>query len=126
MLSLLAEAAAQPSVEIGRTDLPLKIDGLLDDEAWKGAAVITDFRQTSPVDGGKPSQETRALLTHDDRAIYIGVWCGDSEPDRILARERRRDGEGRGDDRINIVLDPFGRGTEGFQFTLTAGGARRD
>src|SRR6267142_2564908 len=42
-------------VRIPRIDKPPVIDGKLDDEVWKQAAVLKDFYQTNPGDNSAPS-----------------------------------------------------------------------
>jgi len=41
----------RPTVRPTRTDTPPVIDGRLDDEVWRSAALITEFVQQAPLDG---------------------------------------------------------------------------
>ena len=113
-------------VEVPRVAKAPVVDGVLNDPAWRQARVIDDFTQVSPKEGAAPSERTQARVMYTEEALCIGVRCFDREAAKILARDLRRDSTGVDDDRIRFVLDPYGRGTEGYVFSLTAGGAKRD
>jgi hypothetical protein len=49
-------------VRVPRFDKPPVIDGKLDDEVWKQAAVFKDFYQISPGDNIAPSAQTEAFI----------------------------------------------------------------
>jgi hypothetical protein len=83
------------------------VDGRLDDEVWRQAPAAGPLIQVVPVEGAKPSERTEFRVLYDDQALYIGVWCFDREPGKILAREMARDGKVYEDDYITIALDTF-------------------
>jgi hypothetical protein len=58
-----------------RTIQRVKIDGLIDDAAWKDAAVMTDLIEFRPKVGDKedPANRTVAYIMYDDEGIYFGV-----------------------------------------------------
>lgn len=117
---------ADKQVRVIRVDSAPVIDGRLDDSVWKNAEVLTDFRQTRPVNGAEPSDPTEVYLLYDDDALYIGARMYDSEPDRIAAPTVRH-GQGLGsDDRIVIILDPFHAGRGAYRFETNANGIRHD
>ena len=102
------------------------VDGALHDAVWQEAQVIEAFTQVSPNEGAAPTERTRVRVMFTPDALCVGIRCFDQDASKILARDMRRDSSGSDDDRIRIVLDPYGRGTEGYVFSLTAGGAKRD
>ncbi len=102
------------------------IDGKLDDEAWKSAAVVSGFGQVEPVSGAAPSEHTVMRVFSTASALYIGVRCFDSEPGKMLARDRRRDSPGRGDDRVRMVFDTFEQAKNGYYFAVAGGGGKAD
>src|SRR3978361_1584104 len=71
---VFAQAPVKKSVAI-KTTTPPKIDGLLDDDAWKNAPIATDFVEYSPVSGRHETQENRTeiKILYDDDAIYVGA-----------------------------------------------------
>ncbi len=58
-----------------------RIDGRLDDEAWKQAPVISDFTQRDPNEGEPGTELTEARILYSDDAIYVGVRAFDSQAD---------------------------------------------
>ncbi|HEX6182772.1 MAG TPA: hypothetical protein VFZ44_02595, partial [Pyrinomonadaceae bacterium] len=70
MAALLTPEKVNP-VRIPRFDKPPTIDGKLDDEVWKQAAVFKDFYQTDPGDNIAPSQPTEARIGYDSKTLYI-------------------------------------------------------
>ena len=82
------------------------VDGELTDPQWASAPAISDFRQQEPTEGGPPSEQTEVRIIYTGDALFLGVWCYDSAPQRIRATERRRDGDMGSDDSFGFVLDP--------------------
>src|SRR5262249_47476904 len=72
------------AVVIPRFEKPPVIDGKLDDEAWKQAAVLKDFYQVQPGDNIKPTAPTEVLLGYDAQALYIGIRAYD-DPSQVRA-----------------------------------------
>ena len=103
---------SQPSVVVQQVDGKPVIDGVLNEEEWMRAKKIQNFGQVEPREGKEASERTEVLLMRTDEALYLGVRCFDRTPAKVLARDRRRDSTGSGDDRLRIVIDPFARGTE--------------
>ena len=116
----------RPSITPFRIEEKPTIDGVLNEEQWKRAVTISDLGQVEPREGETPTEKTKVLVMRTDEALYLGVRCFDKTPSGVLARDRRRDSTGSGDDRIRIVIDPFARGTEGYFFGVAGGGALGD
>ena len=95
---------AKPLV-VPRFDKPPVIDGKLDDEVWKQAAVFKDFYQTSPGDNTAPSKPTEAMIGYDARTLYLAFHCFD-EPDKVRATVAKRD-EVFSEDNVRVFLDTF-------------------
>ncbi len=122
----LAEPDSHPVLHITRTDTPPVIDGVLDDPVWVAAAVIENLRQFEPIEDAEPTQPTEIRILYDQDAIYFGVRCNDSEPQRIIAKQLRRDASQDADDRIELVIDPFFDRRNGFFFAVNPLGATID
>ena len=84
---------------------PPVIDGKLDEEMWKSAAVFKDFYQTSPGDNIAPSKPTEAYLAYDEKNLYIAFKCWD-DPGKIRATVAKRD-DVFGEDNVRIWLDTY-------------------
>lgn len=92
-------------VNIPRFETAPTIDGKLEDEIWKRAAVFKDFYQTSPGDNIAPSKPTVAYLAYDAENLYLAFYCTD-EPDKIRATIAKRD-EVFGEDNVRVHLDTY-------------------
>lgn len=92
-------------VNVPRFEKPPVIDGKLDDEVWKTAAVLGDFYQTQPGDNIAPSYPTHVLLGYDSKTLYIAFRIKD-EPDKVRATVAKRDEIWDGDT-VHVVLDTF-------------------
>ena len=84
------------------------------------------FIQTEPTEGLPATERTEVRILYDDRAIYIGVICFDSEPSRIITTDSRRD-SGLGDmDSFQLILDTYHDQQNGFVFGTNAVGTQYD
>ncbi len=105
---------------------PPKIDGRLDDPAWQHAQSVADFTQRDPEEGEAGTEKTEVKILYDDQNLYLGFFCYDSEPDKIVAREMRTDADLQGDDYIRILIDTYLDRRNAFYFETNPLGARRD
>jgi hypothetical protein len=103
------QAGSPPEIQAVRLSAGQKprIDGLLDDAVWAGAAVTGNFRQRDPVEGAPATESTEVRILYDQDSIYFGVRCNDSQPRLIRATELRRDDTLENDDSFSLLLDTF-------------------
>jgi hypothetical protein len=120
------ERGYKPQITAIRVEIPPKIDGVLDDEAWSNAEVGGPIIQNSPRAGKAMDQQTEFRVAYDSNNIYVAVWCWDSEPDKIVARYMRRDDSMRPDDYVIIALDTFNDQRNGYWFRFNPNGTRQD
>ena len=118
--------ANEPQLHIQRTDKAPVIDGVLDDEVWKDAALVTEFYQTVPVEGANPSEVTEAYLTYDRDTLYVGARLYDRNPEAIVARQMREDEEMLNDDIFTIAIDSMMDRKNAFVFTMNPLGTKGD
>lgn len=116
----------QRTLAARRTELPVQVDGNLNEEAWSQAAVSLGFFQRDPHEGEPSSERTDLLLLYTTTTLYIGLICYDSNPSGIRATERRRDDEFNEDDRISVILDTFHDHRSAFLFRTNPLGAQYD
>lgn len=114
-------------IDIPRTTLSPVIDGVLDDEIWKQAAVITDLHQMLPVDHGEPSQQSIFYVAYSEDYFYLAARLYDTDPEAIRAMALIHDDESMGnDDQIFVILDTFNNNLTGFRFVGHPNGLRAD
>ncbi len=65
-----------PSYTVLKTGSPIRIDGRLDDPAWKAAPVVGSF--VNNVDGSPSSLRTEARILYDDRFLYFAFDLADT------------------------------------------------
>jgi hypothetical protein len=92
-------AAATPDggrvAQATRVQLPLTLDGRLEEPGWEQAKPLQGFLQEEPNEGEAGSQRSEVRILFDDTGIHFGIQCWDSEPERIQAQLTRRDREPR-------------------------------
>ena len=104
---LLAQNEFVPKkIEARRTSKIVKIDGKLDEEAWKDAAIADDYAEFRPNIGKKDSlnDRTDSFLMYNDNGIYFGGTCYESDLSQISKELVGRDGFG-ANDYIAIIFD---------------------
>jgi len=137
-LALASRAAAQTNGQLNgsthakkavraiKTADPVVIDGSLDEAVWKEAPAASGFLQKEPHEGEAATEKTEFFVAYSPTVLYIAVVCSDSDPNGILANERRRDGDLANDDNITIVLDTFHDHRNSFRFTSNPLGTQQD
>ena len=123
-----AQAAADRRViRATRITQPIRIDGQLDDQAYRDVPPITDFIQQVPANGKPGTERTEMWVLFDDDNIYITCRCLDANASRIVANDMRRDSSNTGgQDNLTVAFNTFNDQRSGFMFTLTASGSLRD
>jgi hypothetical protein len=121
-----ASAAGTRRANARRTAEAPTIDGVLDDVAWQQATPLTDFVQSEPVEGQPASERTEVRILFDNKTLYVGVICFDSEPSKIVTTDSRRD-SGLGDmDSFQMIFDTYHDRQNGFIFGTNAVGVEYD
>ncbi|MBT5485429.1 MAG: carbohydrate binding family 9 domain-containing protein [Gammaproteobacteria bacterium] len=122
----LDASSARKRVEVKRTMVAPIIDGVLDDDVWKTATVISDLHQFQPVDHGQPSEDSIFYISYNDNYFFVGARLNDSEADRIIARQLVQGGGLGSDDSFEFILDTFNNGRTGYHFQVNPNGIRRE
>jgi hypothetical protein len=85
-----------------------QIDGRLDDDAWKIAATAGPFLLIR--DGTAPKEPTEALVGYDDKYLYVGFRCTESQMKALVAKTPRNPQVSNpavhGDDSVEVFLSP--------------------
>ncbi len=104
----------------------LTLDGRLDEPAWAGAPVATDFTQGWPKPGAPATFRTEVRVLYDDAALYVGVRAFDPHPDSIAAPLARRDAVGIYSDWVHVVVDSYHDRRTAFRFSVNPRGVQKD
>ena len=115
----------QYRVEPLRVDQGPNIDGRLDEAVWALAATIDEFIQQEPSEGAPATEQTVVRLLYDAEVLYIGVEAYDTDPNGVIATEKRRDSPRLMDeDNFQIILDTFRDRRSGYMFVTNPLGAK--
>ena len=114
------------SLLIERVDIPPKIDGILDDEAWLNAQKADGFTQFRPEMGVAEldHQKTIVKMAYDDNAIYISAYLYDN-PANIMSQFTSRDNFGQSDFFI-VVFNPNNDGINDTELFVFSSGTQAD
>ncbi len=98
------KALVGPELAVGKCTEAPKIDGVLDDEAWKNAAQCA-FLDTNTAK--QPLEKTDARITYDKEYLYLAFQCYESQMDKVVAVQTERNiPEIWKDDCIEVFLAP--------------------
>jgi hypothetical protein len=102
------------------------LDGLLDEAAWTRIDPATNFIQIDPLNGLPATEPTEVRIAFSGDTFYMGVTCFDSEPERWLGYQRRRDEFLPADDRFMWTIDTFLDARTGYFFEMNPSGLMAD
>jgi hypothetical protein len=123
---LLIQAQDKKILNIERTLKSPKIDGILDDEAWKDAETATGFTQFRPEMGvvEREHQQTIVKMAYNDNAIFVGAYLHD-RPEDIMKQFTSRDNFGQSDF-FGVVLNPNNDAQNDIEFFVFSSGTQAD
>ena len=127
-LALLARSTPPevPTLRAATTASEIRIDGRIDEAAWRAADSSSAFAQVEPIEGGTTASLTtvRALVTPD--ALVIAIRCDYAPGVNVVTFARERDASLTTEDHVRVVIDTFRDGRSGYVFAVNANGARYD
>lgn len=103
----------------------VQVDGVLNDDVWTKAPLVTGFVQRVPNDGSPATHQTEVRIAYDAQAIYVAVNALDSNPDQIVGILTRRDDQSPSD-WVSIHLDSFFDRRSAYEFGVNAAGVKYD
>lgn len=106
------------SFNIKKSTKPIVLDGVINEDAWNVADVVSDFWMKYPTNGTKAEVRTEVKLTYDDSKLYVAVRAYEGKPGHLVSSLKRDKGLREGDG-IGVVLDPINRKTNGFYFSVS-------
>ncbi len=118
--------SVRPQVTAERLTTPPRIDGILEDDAWKGPPLpLGEWLTYNPLNGDRLDQTTEVHAGYDDRAIYLAFHCLDPEPDKVRSTLSRRD-QLWNDDWVGLSLDSVGNGQSSYDLFVNPAGVQAD
>ena len=118
---------AAPILTAQRLETPPVLDGdVLGDSVWQRLPAADRFWQTRPDEGQPASQRTEVRVAYTADRLYFGVVCYDTEPERIIISDSRRDASLDDSDSFQIILDTYLDRQNGFVFGTNPAGIEYD
>lgn len=103
------------------------IDGeVMDDEIWKQIPPFGDLYQVQPNFGKPASEKTEIRIAYTAETFFLSVICYDSQPDKLVVSDPRRDANLDNTDAFIFVLDTYKDGQNGFVFGTNSLGIEYD
>ena len=124
-ISVNAETERElPRMSAHRTSEEIKVDGVFDESVWQNVEPIRQLYQIQPDQGEPATEQSEVRILYDDKKLYFGFIFFDSEMDKIVANDMRRDSPGlRSNDYGFLLLDTYNdrRNAVFFRFTPVGG-----
>ncbi len=117
----------QVTMRAVRLDVPLVLDGALNEAVYQTVPSVGGFVQQEPDEGELATEQTEVWVWFDDENVYVAARCWHSEPDRIVANEMKRDSYNMfGNELFAVVIDTFYDRRSAYNFVTNALGALFD
>ena len=122
------DESGRTTIRAVRLDEPLRIDGQLDESVYSRVPAISNFVQQEPIEGALATEKTEVWILFDADNVYVVARNWESEPDRMVANEMRRDNTNifRGNDNFAFIFDTFYDRRNLVNFEINAVGGRMD
>lgn len=130
VMSLICGIASGGELKAVRASTPIKIDGKLDEAAWKVAPVCGPLIHLKKSDKNKPipkNLQTTFKMLFDDNGVYFGIRANETNTAKIKKAVKKEIDSSlwQGDD-VEVFIDTNRDRTEYYQFATSPGGAKSD
>ncbi len=125
--TLSRDDQGRATIRAVRVNTPMHIDGNLDEAIYSSVQPASDFIQMEPNGGQAATEKTEVYLFYDRQNLYVSFRAWESQPDRTIANEMRRDsGNIRQGDSVGFGLDTYRDRRNALQFEANSLGAKTD
>lgn len=100
-----AEKKEMKTLPFVQTKTPPEIDGVLMEPLWQSAPKATGFEDALLRIAA--DDQTVVYLLYDEKNIYVGFYCYDSKPQKIVARVKKDNAPLHSDDYVGFSIDTF-------------------
>jgi len=124
-ISTATTADGRPIYMVPLIAAGVRIDGVLDEEAWENALLLELNYEVMPGENIEPPVRTEVLLAYDESHLYIAFRAFDTDPTAIRAHLSDRDSF-MNDDHVGVVFDTYNDEIRGFAFYCNPLGVQWD
>ena len=119
----MPDVQQRPSTPAHKIENGPVMDGnILQDELWQSVPAITEMTQTRPYSGQPVSEKTEVRIAYTPSHFYLSVVCYDTEPQKLVVSDMRRDANLDDTDAFLFILDTYHDGQNGFMFGTNSQG----
>lgn len=126
----IGSAPSRASVRVGGVGADraasVRLDGVLDEPAWRAADSIPALTEIEPREGNTPAGRTVVRVLADGTSLVFGIHAENPPGVGTVAFARNRDASLESEDHIKLVLDTYLDGRSGYVFAVNPNGARYD
>jgi len=124
---VMPDVTARPSVQAIQLKTDPVVDGeVINDELWNTLPAFDDLKQIRPYAGEPASEKTDIRIGYTETMLYVSVVCYDSQPDKLVVSDARRDASLDGTDSFLFVIDTYHDKQNGFVFGTNSLGIEYD
>ena len=121
------DAEGRLTIRAVRLSAPLTTDGQLDEDLYRSFVPVSNFIQVEPNPDLPATEKTEFWIAFDRTTFYISWRVWESQPDRMIVTEMRRDNITiLQNEHVAFLLDPFYSRRNSFQFMINHNGGRMD
>lgn len=103
------------------------VDGEIRQEAlWESVPLTQDLIQLKPSFGAPVSEKTEIRVAYSKSTFYVAVVCYDTEPEKLVVSDSRRDADLNDEDSFLFIIDTYNDQQNGFLFGTNAQGMEYD
>ncbi|MCK5442421.1 MAG: carbohydrate binding family 9 domain-containing protein [Maribacter sp.] len=111
---------------ISITEEPLLDGDVLNDAVWQQIKPFGNLSQIQPNFGQPASERTDIRIAYTASTFYVSVVCYDSQPDKLVVSDARRDADLKNTDAFIFILDTYKDNQNGFVFGTNSIGVEFD
>lgn len=119
------DVLASDAEPVSKISAAFQFDGKVEANEWEHVAPL-NMTVRSPSYGAEPTERTVIKLAYDENYIYLSGALYDSEPHKILANAKERDGGSPSTGWFGMVIDSYNDKQNSLGFFTTPSGNRFD
>ena len=125
VLQAQSHPPAKPVMQVLKIDKQIEMTGKLDDPVWQNASPIGLSYEIMPGENIPAPQKTYVKALYDDKNIYFGFQCFDTNPGQIRANISDRDKIFQ-DDCVGVIIDTYGDSQRAYELIINPFGIKAD
>ena len=125
LISTASAGTSDRSLSANFVEHAPRLDGKLDESAWRSCAFSGSFTQREPREGEPATLPTEVCVLYDRRNLYVGLRLLDPEPARIRGALGRRDAMPASDS-VTVMIDSYHDHRTGYAFWTNPSGTMAD